>query len=309
MRNYANAVFEGGGIKTIGLIGAAQVVEEQGYQWHSLVGTSGGAIIAAFLTAGYKAGEVLQFLKETPLKSFLANDNILAKIPIAGQGIRFYLSHGLYTGNRIESWIREKLALKGIRTFGDLNGKELKVITSDISLGRMVVLPDDLPDYGLDPARFDIALAIRMSMSIPFFFEPVLLVYGSEKQFTSCFMDGGMLSNFPVWLFDERKEVRWPTFGFHLISDSYGQPNDTSSSIGILKSIINTLLDAHDNRHMEESTYLRTILIPTLGVKTTEFSISDDKFNALYESGRSAASLFFQSWNYATFVSQYLRKK
>ncbi|HEY8343112.1 MAG TPA: patatin-like phospholipase family protein, partial [Calditerricola sp.] len=63
----------------------------------------------------------------------------------------------------------------------------------------MVVLPDDLPEYGIDPQRFPIARAVRMSGSLPFYFDPVVLTVGRRR---TLFVDGGLLSNFPVWLFD-----------------------------------------------------------------------------------------------------------
>lgn len=37
----ADAVFKGGGVKGIRLVGAASVVEEKGYEWSNLAGTSG----------------------------------------------------------------------------------------------------------------------------------------------------------------------------------------------------------------------------------------------------------------------------
>lgn len=52
-----DAVFEGGGVKGIALIGAAAVIEASGYQFYNLAGTSAGAIVAALLGAGYTAAE------------------------------------------------------------------------------------------------------------------------------------------------------------------------------------------------------------------------------------------------------------
>ena len=51
----ADAVFEGGGVKGIGLVGAVAFAEEKGYRWVNLAGTSAGAIVAALLAAGYNA--------------------------------------------------------------------------------------------------------------------------------------------------------------------------------------------------------------------------------------------------------------
>ena len=53
----ADAVFEGGGVKGIALVGAVAVAEEKGYRWANLAGTSAGAIVASLLAAGYTGAE------------------------------------------------------------------------------------------------------------------------------------------------------------------------------------------------------------------------------------------------------------
>ena len=82
---------------------------------------------------------------------------------------------------------------------------KLKVIASDITSGRMLVLPDHIADYeDKDGNRFTIdefplVDAVRMSMSFPFFFDVVTLYRDGKPHYI---VDGGLLSNFPVWLFD-----------------------------------------------------------------------------------------------------------
>src|SRR5690348_2670190 len=49
-------VMEGGGVKGIGLAGAAAVLHDHGYEFRRIAGTSSGAIIGSLLVAGY-AGE------------------------------------------------------------------------------------------------------------------------------------------------------------------------------------------------------------------------------------------------------------
>ena len=66
----ADAVFEGGGVKGIGLVGAVAVAEERGYQWVNIAGTSAGAIVAALLAAGYSAAEMKQIMEELDYNSF-----------------------------------------------------------------------------------------------------------------------------------------------------------------------------------------------------------------------------------------------
>ncbi len=56
----ADAVFQGGGVKVIGLVGALTVAEQYGYRWVNVAGTSAGAMVAALVAAGYRAEEVAE---------------------------------------------------------------------------------------------------------------------------------------------------------------------------------------------------------------------------------------------------------
>ena len=70
--------------------------------------------------------------------------------------------------------------------------------------------PWDLESYGIDPDKFSVARAVHASSAIPYVFEPVR-VGGAT------WVDGGLLSNFPVELFDRPDaQPRWPTFGIRL---------------------------------------------------------------------------------------------
>lgn len=53
-------------------------------------------------------------------------------------------------------------------------------------------------------------------MSIPVYFEPVRWE-NPETGKEHIIVDGGLLSNFPVWLFDADGEPDWPTFGLLLV--------------------------------------------------------------------------------------------
>ena len=54
----------------------------------------------------------------------------------------------------------------------------------------------------MDPDELEIAAAVRMSMSIPIFFDPVVYNGPPQPRRAALIVDGGLLSNFPVWLFD-----------------------------------------------------------------------------------------------------------
>jgi len=176
------------------------------------------------------------------------------------------------------------------------------VIASDVTERRLLVLPRDAPKLGInDPDELSVALAVRMSMSIPIFFEPVRFK-NPETGVEHLIVDGGMLSNFPVWLFDA-EEPLWPTFGMKLVENPKlslpGEPllpekprSGVLLVVDYLRSLVDTMMAAHDRLYIEEHDFARTIAIDTLGVGTTEFDLSTERALALYESGRTAAREF-----------------
>ena len=248
---------------------------------------------------------------------------------------------GLHPGKYFESWMRERLEEKGITKFGqlrvpsgdggdaDAGGADgggaaqyrLQVIASDITEQRMLVLPRDAEEHlGLDPDELEIAAAVRMSMSIPIFFDPVIYHDPRKPHDQRLIVDGGLLSNFPVWLFDSPPDQvpRWPTFGLLLVAPNQqaplvagDEPERTDegkvSILGFLLAIGHTMMEAHDRLYVEQANYARTIPINTLGVQTTQFSIDDDPQlkRKLYDSGRDAAAEFLKTWDFDAYIKTF----
>jgi len=65
-----DAVFEGGGVKGIGLVGAVSVIEKAGYKFENLAGTSAGAIVAGLLAVGFNSEEIKEELKKLNYNQF-----------------------------------------------------------------------------------------------------------------------------------------------------------------------------------------------------------------------------------------------
>ncbi|MFD2611858.1 patatin-like phospholipase family protein [Paenibacillus gansuensis] len=313
-----NAVFQGGGVKGIGLVGAVTAAESSGIKFHQVAGTSSGSIVASLIAAGYTAEEMRQTISSTPFSHFLARD-WLHRINYAGPALRILLRKGLYSGERLELWVKGLLQAKGIRTFNDLPPGKLRVIASDITQGKLLVLPDDLIHYGIKPGQFEVAKAVRMSCSIPYFFEPVLLrkplrdknpMDAFHKQFYYI-VDGALLSNFPLWLLDEHhgRMPKLPTLGFQLVGKRTGEPNRINGPFTMLQALFETMLNAHDERYIGKHNDYRTIKIPADIVGTTEFSVSPEKSQALYEAGREAGRIFFDRWSFKQYLETYIDRE
>ncbi|MDA8235353.1 MAG: patatin-like phospholipase family protein [Clostridia bacterium] len=311
----ADAVFEGGGVKAIALVGALVAAERLGYRWVNVAGTSAGALVAALVAAGYRAREIRKFIDDLDFRNFRDRD-ALDRIPLMGPLLSISLEMGLYEGKFLEGWLREKLAAKGVKTFGDLVMDEfahdrrfrykLQVIAADISRGLMLVLPRDIADYGVRPDDLEVARAVRMSNSLPFYFEPVIQTYrrNGREEF-SYIVDGAILSNFPVWLFDADREPPWPTFGFKLVGPNEGKPHRIHGPLSFLEAMFSTMLNAHDAHYIEEACFARTISIPTFGLRTTDFDLSPADRRRLYQGGQAAAQKFFTHWDFQGYVKKY----
>jgi NTE family protein len=317
-------VLEGGGMKGIGLVGALEVLTERGYEFENVAGTSAGAIAATLLAAGYTPGELRGILEGLDFKQF-EDETWEDRIPGAGPLLSILREEGLYKGDRFVEWMRELLDAKGKHRFGDLVHPDheddpryryrVQVIASDITGRAMLRLPRDATLFGTDPDELDIALAVRMSMSIPLFFKPVILRASNGDE--HLIVDGGVLSNFPIWLFDTPGVPPWPTFGLLLVEpdpqssvaerlEPLHHATGVKGLIDYAKSIVLTMMEAHDRMYVETANYARTISIPTLGVRTTEFDLTAERAEALRQSGRAAATRFLDTqWDFGDYVAAF----
>jgi NTE family protein len=290
----ADAVFEGGGARGIAFIGAIQAMEEEKVEWQRLAGTSAGAVIAALLASGYKSYEIKDHLSKLDF-SKLRGRTYLNRIPIFGTLLELMIHLGIYKNDYLEIWMDSLLIEKGIKTFADLPEEKLKIIASDVTNGQMLVLPDDLDRYGMTPADFKVSTAVMMSASLPFFFRPV--IWKSKDRKKSYILDGGLLSNFPIWIFDT-ENPRFPTFGFRFVKDKVNIDPVIPTPLHLFKNIFKTMIQAHDLRHLNKETIERTIQIPTGDINATDFELDKAEIDFLYMSGYSSTKEFLSKWDF-----------
>ena len=131
----------------------------------------------------------------------------------AGSGVHMFRAFGAVDTAPVVAWLDDLLLRKvggtGPVTFGDL-GMRLRMVAANLTTGKTHRFgfpgDEDLP----------VAAAAVASACFPFFFQPV--VSGENM-----FVDGGLVSNLPVWLFDDERDddVSFlPTFGFRLVNDT-----------------------------------------------------------------------------------------
>ena len=325
MELKCDAVFEGGGVKGIGFAGAIAALQKRGYSFENVVGTSAGAIAASLIAAGYTGEEIKRELMAVSFEKFRQQSRF-GRFGLIGKIVNLSAGYGIYRADYFENWLSGLLAKKNKRCFGDIKtGSENKkykykfqAIASDLTDNRMLVLPQDLESFGIDPDGFEIAKAVRMSMSIPLYYEPFRLtdVNGGEH----IIADGGMLSNYPVWILDDgTKNPVWPTFGMKFSAGSKKQHHTSRKSIAniidYVKSLIETMMEAGDKYHVSRSTgdFERSIMISTLikiggkakEIKTTDFDISAAEGMMMAENGRRAVERFLANWDFESWKTKY----
>lgn len=294
-----DGVFAGGGVKAFAFVGAIEAAERKGLQFERIAGTSAGSIVGALLMAGYKSNEIKQLLDELNVAKL--KDDRMSFLPFkVAKWVNLYFRMGLYKGEKLEAWIKEFLDHKGIRSFGDLPSGALRVVVSDITKGQMVVLPDDLPKYGINPERFSVAKAIRMSCSIPFFFEPVKLHNKAVGSPPSYIVDGGLLSNFPMWLFKDGRNGSWrrPVIGFQLSPQLDERPSHhVKNALDLYKAIFETMVSAHDTRYIRAEHAKNIVFIPMEDIKATDFSLTEEEKERMIALGAKKTKEFFYHWS------------
>ncbi|HZC73100.1 MAG TPA: patatin-like phospholipase family protein [Jatrophihabitans sp.] len=318
----ADLVLEGGGVKGAGLAGAVEVLGRH-YTFGRVAGTSAGAIVASFIAAGLTE-QLEKIMVDTNFADFLDEGSVLGHLGKLGEGIEVLLHEGIYKGNSLHDWIEHTLATapNPVRTWGDLRipGTDettpieqryrLVVVVSDISRGRMLRLPWDYPNLlGRDPDTEPVADAVRASASIPFFFQPWHLPVepsiadGHDKLVLT---DGGMLSNYPIDLFDDND---FPTFGVKLSARLSLQQRGWHTTDGVLslgKALISTMMSAHDQLHVdEESVCARSVFVDTTGVNSTDFHLSEADKHGLFEKGAASATKFLKTWDFEAWKRTY----
>lgn len=326
---FRNLIFEGGGVKGIAYVGAMRVLEQHGALDHivRVGGTSAGAINALIYALGYSILEQKELLFSTDFKEFM--DDSFGVI----RDIRRLAKHfGWHKGDFFSTWIGDlvgnKLGNKKA-TFADLANAgypDLYVIGTNLATGYAEVFSKER--HGDMP----LASAVRISMSIPLFFEAVR--YGDRED---VYVDGGVILNYPIKLFDRERYIdaaeepkaarRTDYYNKENARFSLARPGrspyvynrqslglrlDKSDEIALFRydepprskpiknftdyarALIRALNQVQENQHLHGDDWQRTVYIDTLDVETTDFNLTDKKKNDLIQSGIDCAETYFR---------------
>ena len=317
--HFRNIVLEGGGVKGIAYVGALEVLETSGIldNVKRVGGTSAGAINGVLVGLRYTNVEIQEIMKKLDFNDFMDTSWF------PGSNLfRLVTKYGWHKGDFFREWIGGIIAEKtgsSETTFAEATrqGKfrEMSFIGTNVSTGfGRVFSYEHTPDV-------KIADAVRISMSIPLFFAAKRLEGGD------LYVDGGVLNNYPVKLYDREKYVieahqrkteyydghneslkrdnikvseyvyNKETLGFRVDTKKeiaafrWGKEPEhrkTNSFASYLKAIVDTLTDSQQASHLHTDDWHRTVFVDSLDVDIVDFDISEEKKNELIESGRKA---------------------
>jgi len=290
-------VFQGGGCRAAALVGAYQEAVRHGVHFAEVAGTSAGSIVAALIGAGATPSKLKDLVESLDFRRFLLKADssihgsfspyvkwVLKLTPWGGYGD--LLSHlGMYSSLEIERWIDEKLGelLPGAERPVKFESLIIptSIITTDLLRRKIKIWSQkSTPDA-------EVARAVRTSCSIPLFFQPV----------DTRFVDGGMLSNLPAFVYTDRNFDDRPLASRILAFALKSDDNDRfeGSTLNYLKVLVNTIVDGGQELQVGIQRDVHVISIPTGDIKATDFEKMDQRaIENLIKRGTEAAQEFFR---------------
>ena len=312
---YIDAVFEGGGVRGLAFLGAMRCMADCGVNVRKVAGTSAGAITAAIVASGMDIERMeanifdlnfMDLLSKKTRPGLIFNGDAGDDMEHFGAmlaNLTVVRAMGQYSTEPLKTWMTGVLKGK-LDTFGDLKSgpewhqkRELKIVVSDISAGEMRCCPDDLALYGVAPEKFSVAEAVRLSMSIPLFFEPGSLAGNT-------IVDGGVLSSFPLSVYDSPAGTvpHCPTLGFRLGALTQ-EPRKITSAIGVLSAMIATMMVAHDRRYARLHDQHRIVNLTSTDISMTKFALTDADKEMLYVRGYNETKAFLlNEWSWERYL-------
>ena len=336
--HFTNLVFEGGGVKGIAYAGALDELEKRDILSNikRVGGASAGAIVATLVGLGYSPGEILDILIKLDFKKFMDSS-----WGVVRDLVRLKDEFGWYKGDFFRQWIGGLIKKKTgnenttFGTFGQmrkLDGekktfREMYFLVTNLSTGFSEIMCEE------KTPGICIADAVRLSMSIPFFFA------AKRSMRDDVYSDGGILDNYPVKLFDRKKYLSTTEGGretdyykvenkrflkknkgsspYVYNKETLGFRLDTKEEIAMFRdqaepasrkiddffdfvyAVVGCYMDSQNNQHLHGDDWQRTIYIDTLGVGMTDFSVSSKTKDALLESGRKGVREYFDWYDNA----------
>lgn len=313
---YENLVFEGAGIRGIAYAGVLKELEDNNIleDINKVGGTSAGAITALMVSIGYNSDEIYSIISKTDFQKF--NDG---QYMFIGGISRLNSKYGWYKGETFTHWLENIIESKtgnAEMTFEELKAKgfkELYITATCMNKQKLVVFSAE--NY----PKMKIKDAVRISMSIPLYYEAVFIddegkVYEdyNEQDNLDIMVDGGIIGNYPIFIFDEEKidlsnhKIRIPnykTLGIRIDTDEQIMNDSLSKSLVPMKienikdyieSFYVIVLENLNRTPLIPEDWERTISVSSVGISPKVKRLSKAQKQALIKSGEKSTKQFLE---------------
>jgi len=308
---YENLVFEGAGIRGIAYAGVLSELENNNIIKHivRVGGTSAGAITALMVSLGYSSDEIFDIISSTKFQKF--NDG---EYMFIGGFSRLGSKYGWYKGEAFTKWLDKIIFAKTGNseiTFSELKDKgykQLYVTATCLNKQKLIVFSAETYP------QMKIRDAVRISMSIPLYFEAVFIdskghIYeeNNKDKNLDIVVDGGIIGNYPIFIFDSlqvdslNNQIRIPnrkTLGIRIDSDLQIK-NDSSTKELVpiqinnisdyLEALYILILENLNRTPLIPEDWERTISVSSVGIGPRIKKLSKEQKEALIKSGKLSA--------------------
>ena len=306
-----NLVFEGAGIRGIAYAGVLEEFEKGKLLGgiSKVGGTSAGAIIALPLALGYSAKEINELIYKTNFNKF--NDG---RFLFFGGIHRMKKTYGWYRGEKFNEWLEELIAKKTDNpeiTFAELHQqgyKDLYITATCLNKQKLLVFShESYPDMKVKDA-------VRISMSIPLYFEAVfidnkgtVIKKPGKRTDLDVVVDGGIIGNFPIQLFDSIssgiRTANIATIGIRIDSDKQIEYDNKSQELApipigkfsdYMEAFYVMVLENLNRNTLTEDDWTRTVSVSSANIGPRVKKLSMEQKESLLKSGRKSGKEFIE---------------
>jgi NTE family protein len=221
-------------------------------------------------------------------------------------------------GSLLRKWEQDHIVIDG-----EVIEQDFQIVVSDLSHRTKAVFPLDLEDYVRDADAILIGDLVRASASIPVFFAPYRLSEFStppenlKARGSTCFVDGFIVSNFPLSLFDVSDFAappRCPTFGITVedSSDKKQQEHEIDNLVKLGLAIFQTASQHGDKGYIKSNPGNAARIIRVSNkishneyVSAIDFTLSDEDKIQLFRNGVLAVLDKLSTWNFRDYIRRY----
>lgn len=278
VRPKVGVVLSGGGAKGFAHIGALKVIEEAGLPIDYIAGTSMGSIVGGLYAIGYDLDTLINLVKRQDWDAVMSDKIPRRYIPIDDKVMdRNYLATFPFRN--------KKLQMQSALYDGELINLLLARLTSpaymihdyeDLEIPFICVATDMETAEAYEMDKGILQRSIRASMSIPFYFAPVVV---DDR----LLVDGGLRNNFPVHNLRERDiDI---LIGIDVQRDFYKKEEMNSMTELLDQLIAMSDIDANQIARQEVDYHIRPDL---KGFGMMDFN----SFDSIIDAGEKAAREF-----------------